>query len=63
MLVDIVFILCTCDQEDADQGNLTLHHKYVDSLSLLLMELVCPDVVPITFDWPDDESLKFTIER
>ncbi|KAL9989570.1 hypothetical protein ACROYT_G004133 [Oculina patagonica] len=63
VLVDVVFILCTCDQEDADSGNLTLHHKYVDSLSLLLMELVCPDVVPITFDWPDDESLKFTIER
>ena len=63
MFVDAVFILCTCDQEDADSSNLTLHHKYVDSLSLLLMELVCPDVVPITFDWPDDESLKFTIER
>lgn len=61
--MDVVFMLCTCDQGDADGSNLSLHHKYVDSLSLLLMELVCPDVVPISFDWPDDESLKFTIER
>ncbi|XP_027049522.1 integrator complex subunit 5-like [Pocillopora damicornis] len=63
VFVDVVFMLCTCDQGDADGSNLALHHKYVDSLSLLLMELVCPDVVPISFDWPDDESLKFTIER
>jgi len=64
VFTDVLFTLCCiCDQEDTDSANLTLHTKYVDSLALLLMEIVCPDVVPITFDWPDDDSLKFTIER
>lgn len=65
VFTDVVFTLCcTHDQDDdLDHANLTLHYKYVDSLALLIMELVCPDVVPITFDWPDDESLKFTVER
>ena len=64
LFTDMVFTLCCIsDQEDTDNTTLTLHHKYVDSLALLLMEIVCPDVIPITFDWPDDDSLKFTIER
>ena len=64
LLTDMVFTLCCIsDHEDSDNSSLTLHHKYVDSLALLLMEIVCPDVIPITFDWPDDDSLKFTMER
>ncbi|XP_074639555.1 integrator complex subunit 5-like [Acropora palmata] len=64
LLTDMVFTLCCIsDHEDSDNTSLTLHHKYVDSLALLLMEIVCPDVIPITFDWPDDDSLKFTMER
>ncbi|XP_068726857.1 integrator complex subunit 5-like isoform X3 [Montipora capricornis] len=64
LFTDMVFTLCCIsDQGDSDNTSATLHHKYVDSLALLLMEIVCPDVIPITFDWPDEDSLKFTIER
>lgn len=31
-------------------------------LANLLSEIVCPDVIP-TLPWPDEELLKYTIER
>jgi hypothetical protein len=27
------------------------------------METVCPEVVPCIGEWPDEDGLKFTIER
>lgn len=55
-------MLCMCDQGDVDGFNFVFYYKYVDFLLLLLMEFVCLDVVFISFDWLDDESLKFIIE-
>ncbi|XP_032225529.1 integrator complex subunit 5 isoform X2 [Nematostella vectensis] len=49
------------DQPQA-QGSRVLSCN-TDHVASLLMETVCPDVVPCVGEWPDDDFIKYNIER
>ena len=64
--MDTLVTLCQSEsKETGDCGpssNLCVTPN-TDHVALLLMEMVCPEMVLYTGEWPDEETLKFTVER
>ena len=51
------------DTRGASALDVKMRSTDLDFLATLLMQSVCPDVVPSVDEWPDEETLKFNIER
>lgn len=67
--LDLLYSICV-EQPAADTELEQTNHCHVkmrstdlDFLATLLMESVCPNVVCIEDEWPEEETLKFSIER
>uniref|UniRef100_A0A6P8HBP7 Integrator complex subunit 5-like n=1 Tax=Actinia tenebrosa TaxID=6105 RepID=A0A6P8HBP7_ACTTE len=55
--------LCKCGQDVEHKDQAAMVTSNTDLLASLLMEIVCPEVVPTVGEWPDEDGLKFTVER
>jgi len=64
--MDTVVTLCRSDNKEtgdsSPSGDLCITSN-TDHVALLLMELICPEMVLYNNEWPDEETLKFTVER
>ena len=67
--VDVLYSICV-EQQETDptaevttQYNVKMRSTDLDFLATLLMESVCPNMVSPEDEWPDEETLKFTVER
>ena len=67
MFLDMLYTICTYGQEGAQTAATSeapnVSSQSVDFIASLLMELVCPDVVPSVMEWIDEESVKAMIEK
>lgn len=63
MYVDTLSSLCKCGQDNEQKDPVPMVTNNTDLLASLLMEIVCPEVVPTVGEWPDEDGLKFTVER
>ncbi|XP_020911518.1 integrator complex subunit 5-like, partial [Exaiptasia diaphana] len=54
-------LVTLCRSDTAEESHIITSNT--DQVALLLMEMVCPEMVLYTGEWPDEETLKFNVER